>query len=151
MQILAQVIDGLGTQKRYIPYRESRLTELLEPLLNGNAKLSMVCSFSEQERSVESIDKFYFVKNNLYSTFDFKLALLSGSLEKSTILCSSLPEFGLLDCTSGIVVHTYLYHGYAPSPSHSHYSTQIHYQACLLQDRHCTRHWNVHQRRHLLR
>lgn len=48
INILAE-ISQTGKQ-RHIPYRDSRLTFLLQESLGGNAKLAMVCAVSPSQR-----------------------------------------------------------------------------------------------------
>lgn len=48
INILAEV-SQTGKQ-RHIPYRDSRLTFLLQESLGGNAKLAMVCAISPVQR-----------------------------------------------------------------------------------------------------
>ena len=48
INILAE-ISQTGRQ-RHIPYRDSRLTFLLQESLGGNAKLAMVCAISPTQR-----------------------------------------------------------------------------------------------------
>lgn len=48
INILAEV-SQTGKQ-RHIPYRDSRLTFLLQDSLGGNAKLAMVCAISPSQR-----------------------------------------------------------------------------------------------------
>ena len=48
INILAE-ISQTGKQ-RHIPYRDSRLTFLLQDSLGGNAKMAMICAISPAER-----------------------------------------------------------------------------------------------------
>ncbi len=48
INILAEVAQS-GKQ-RHIPYRDSRLTFLLQESLGGNAKLAMICAVSPASR-----------------------------------------------------------------------------------------------------
>lgn len=48
INILAEV-SQTGKQ-RHIPYRDSRLTFLLQESLGGNAKLAMICAISPAQR-----------------------------------------------------------------------------------------------------
>ena len=45
--------DGLLTPKEHIPYRDSKLTRLLQPSLGGNARVCIVCNVSPAISSVE--------------------------------------------------------------------------------------------------
>lgn len=52
INILAEVAQT-GKQ-RHIPYRDSRLTFLLQESLGGNAKLAMICAISPANRYAQA-------------------------------------------------------------------------------------------------
>ncbi|KAJ4965160.1 hypothetical protein NE237_017009 [Protea cynaroides] len=56
LMILGNVIyklsDG-GKQRGHIPYRDSKLTRILQPALGGNAKTSIICTVAPEEIHVE--------------------------------------------------------------------------------------------------
>merc|ERR1712187_22017 len=42
-----------GTPKKHIPYRDSKLTRLLQPCLSGNAQAVLICCVSPQVNHLE--------------------------------------------------------------------------------------------------
>ncbi|XP_043708094.1 kinesin-like protein KIN-7N [Telopea speciosissima] len=56
LMILGNVIyklsDG-GKQRGHIPYRDSKLTRILQPALGGNAKTSIICTVAPEEVHIE--------------------------------------------------------------------------------------------------
>lgn len=51
---LSRVIHALSQQsKTHVPYRDSKLTQLLQPSLSGNAKMCVVCCITPSDRYVE--------------------------------------------------------------------------------------------------
>ncbi|KAJ1275789.1 hypothetical protein BS78_05G163200 [Paspalum vaginatum] len=56
LMILGNVINKLsenGKQKGHIPYRDSKLTRILQPALGGNAKTSIICTAAPEEIHIE--------------------------------------------------------------------------------------------------
>ncbi|PIN11610.1 Kinesin-like protein [Handroanthus impetiginosus] len=54
--ILGNVINKLsegGKQRGHIPYRDSKLTRILQPALGGNAKTSIICTVAPEEIHIE--------------------------------------------------------------------------------------------------
>ncbi|CAN4092188.1 unnamed protein product [Withania somnifera] len=54
--ILGNVINKLsegGKQRGHIPYRDSKLTRILQPALGGNAKTSIICTIAPEEVHME--------------------------------------------------------------------------------------------------
>ncbi|KAL0439297.1 UNVERIFIED_CONTAM: Kinesin-like protein KIN-7N [Sesamum latifolium] len=52
LMILGNVINKLsegGKQRGHIPYRDSKLTRILQPALGGNAKTSIICTVAPEE------------------------------------------------------------------------------------------------------
>ncbi|CAL1395742.1 unnamed protein product [Linum trigynum] len=56
LMVLGNVINKLsdgGKQRAHIPYRDSKLTRILQPALGGNAKTSIICTVAPEEIHVE--------------------------------------------------------------------------------------------------
>ncbi|XP_020591197.1 kinesin-like protein KIN-7L [Phalaenopsis equestris] len=56
LMILGNVINKLsenGKQRSHIPYRDSKLTRILQPALGGNAKTSIICTVAPEEVHTE--------------------------------------------------------------------------------------------------
>ncbi|XP_074590963.1 kinesin-like protein KIN-7L [Curcuma longa] len=56
LMILGNVINKLsesGKQRRHIPYRDSKLTRILQPALGGNSKTSIICTVAPEEVHIE--------------------------------------------------------------------------------------------------
>ncbi|XP_058725101.1 kinesin-like protein KIN-7N isoform X1 [Vicia villosa] len=56
LMILGNVINKLSDgskQKGHIPYRDSKLTRILQPALGGNAKTSIICTVAPEEVHIE--------------------------------------------------------------------------------------------------
>ncbi|XP_042377067.1 kinesin-like protein KIN-7L isoform X1 [Zingiber officinale] len=56
LMILGNVINKLsesGKQRGHIPYRDSKLTRILQPALGGNSKTSIICTVAPEEVHVE--------------------------------------------------------------------------------------------------
>ncbi|KAG1341781.1 kinesin-like protein KIN-7L [Cocos nucifera] len=56
LMILGNVINKLsenGKQRGHIPYRDSKLTRILQPALGGNAKTSIICTVAPEEVHIE--------------------------------------------------------------------------------------------------
>ncbi|KAL6654793.1 hypothetical protein ACP70R_008258 [Stipagrostis hirtigluma subsp. patula] len=56
LMILGNVINKLsenGKQRGHIPYRDSKLTRILQPALGGNAKTSIICTAAPEEIHIE--------------------------------------------------------------------------------------------------
>ncbi|CAL1361362.1 unnamed protein product [Linum trigynum] len=56
LMVLGNVINKLsdgGKQRAHIPYRDSKLTRILQPALGGNAKTSIICTLAPEEIHVE--------------------------------------------------------------------------------------------------
>lgn len=56
LMILGNVINKLsegGRQRAHIPYRDSKLTRILQPALGGNAKTSIICTLAPEEIHIE--------------------------------------------------------------------------------------------------
>ncbi|XP_047976169.1 kinesin-like protein KIN-7N [Salvia hispanica] len=56
LMILGNVINKLsegGKQSAHIPYRDSKLTRILQPALGGNAKTSIICTVAPEEIHIE--------------------------------------------------------------------------------------------------
>ncbi|PSS19699.1 Kinesin-like protein [Actinidia chinensis var. chinensis] len=56
LMILGNVINKLSDgakQRGHIPYRDSKLTRILQPALGGNAKTSIICTLAPEEVHVE--------------------------------------------------------------------------------------------------
>lgn len=56
LMILGNVINKLsegGKQRAHIPYRDSKLTRILQPALGGNAKTSIICTVAPEEVHIE--------------------------------------------------------------------------------------------------
>lgn len=49
INILAEISQS-GKQRHHVPYRDSKLTFLLQESLGGNAKLAMICAVSPSQR-----------------------------------------------------------------------------------------------------
>ena len=50
---LSRVIEALSSHEK-APYRDSRLTHLLQPSLSGNAKMAIVCCVAPADRSAST-------------------------------------------------------------------------------------------------
>ncbi|OMO70846.1 hypothetical protein COLO4_28466 [Corchorus olitorius] len=56
LMVLGNVINKLSDgakQRAHIPYRDSKLTRILQPALGGNAKTSIICTLAPEEIHVE--------------------------------------------------------------------------------------------------
>ncbi|MFS7965200.1 putative plus-end-directed kinesin ATPase [Helianthus anomalus] len=56
LMILGNVINKLSDgakQRGHIPYRDSKLTRILQPALGGNAKTSIICTVAPEEVHIE--------------------------------------------------------------------------------------------------
>ncbi|KAI0523598.1 hypothetical protein KFK09_005994 [Dendrobium nobile] len=56
LMILGNVINKLsenGKHRAHIPYRDSKLTRILQPALGGNAKTSIICTVAPEEVHIE--------------------------------------------------------------------------------------------------
>ncbi|XWS21313.1 hypothetical protein CRYUN_Cryun30bG0045100 [Craigia yunnanensis] len=56
LMVLSNVINKLSDgakQRAHIPYRDSKLTRILQPALGGNAKTSIICTVAPEEIHVE--------------------------------------------------------------------------------------------------
>lgn len=54
-------VTGRGAKKQHLPYRDSKLTRILESALDGNAKIAIICTISPAARCVdESINTLKF-------------------------------------------------------------------------------------------
>ncbi|CAL9129741.1 kinesin-like protein KIN-7L [Musa acuminata AAA Group] len=56
LMILGNVINKLsesGRQRGHIPYRDSKLTRILQPALGGNSKTSIICTVAPEEVHIE--------------------------------------------------------------------------------------------------
>ncbi|KAJ7958289.1 Kinesin-like protein [Quillaja saponaria] len=56
LMILGNVINKLSDgskQRAHIPYRDSKLTRILQPALGGNAKTSIICTLAPEEIHIE--------------------------------------------------------------------------------------------------
>nr|XP_027091553.1 kinesin-like protein KIN-7N [Coffea arabica] len=56
LMVLGNVINKLsegGKQRGHIPYRDSKLTRILQPALGGNAKTSIICTVAPEEIHIE--------------------------------------------------------------------------------------------------
>ncbi|XP_062164418.1 kinesin-like protein KIN-7N [Alnus glutinosa] len=56
LMILGNVINKLSEgakQRSHIPYRDSKLTRILQPALGGNAKTSIICTLAPEEVHIE--------------------------------------------------------------------------------------------------
>nr|CAD1822374.1 unnamed protein product [Ananas comosus var. bracteatus] len=56
LMVLGNVINKLsdnGKQRGHIPYRDSKLTRILQPALGGNAKTSIICTVAPEEVHIE--------------------------------------------------------------------------------------------------
>ncbi|WOK92248.1 kinesin-like protein KIN-7L [Canna indica] len=56
LMILGNVINKLsesGKQRGHIPYRDSKLTRILQPALGGNSKTSIICTVAPEEAHIE--------------------------------------------------------------------------------------------------
>ena len=51
LSALGDVIASLQQRQQHIPYRNSKLTQLLQDSLSGNSKVMMVCNISPEESS----------------------------------------------------------------------------------------------------
>ena len=52
LSALGDVIASLQQRQKHVPYRNSKLTQLLQDSLAGNSKVMMVCNISPEESSV---------------------------------------------------------------------------------------------------
>ena len=50
---LADVFHAIGLKQNHVPFRNSRLTYLLQPALSGDGKTLMICNISPTEASVQ--------------------------------------------------------------------------------------------------
>ena len=46
LSALGQVIKSLADQKKHVPYRDSKLTRILQEALGGNSKTSLIVAYS---------------------------------------------------------------------------------------------------------
>lgn len=53
LSALGNVINALTTGGKHIPYRDSKLTRLLQESLGGNFKTSLICACSPHPRNFE--------------------------------------------------------------------------------------------------
>ena len=61
LSALGNVINALSEGKKHVPYRDSKLTRMLEDCLGGNAKTTLVCMCSSELRNaVESVSTLRF-------------------------------------------------------------------------------------------
>lgn len=47
--VINKLSDGGGKQRGHIPYRDSKLTRILQPALGGNAKTAIICTIAPEE------------------------------------------------------------------------------------------------------
>lgn len=75
INILAEV-SQTGKQ-RHIPYRDSKLTFLLQESLGGNAKLAMVCAISPAQRLfAKSSYRLSLSRFDIFSHFSFDMKII---------------------------------------------------------------------------
>ncbi|CAN6353954.1 unnamed protein product [Urochloa humidicola] len=53
--IVINKLSENGTQMGHIPYRDSKLTRILEPALGGNAKTSIICTVAPEETLTDAV------------------------------------------------------------------------------------------------
>ena len=53
LHFLSEVIHALSEKKTHIPYRNSKLTRILQPALGGNTKTSIICTITQAEMHLE--------------------------------------------------------------------------------------------------
>jgi hypothetical protein len=86
--------SGNATNKQHLPYRDSKLTRLLESSLDGNARISIICTISPSTRCVEE------THNTLKFASRAKLiklaAKINESLDAKTLLRVYREEIDLL-------------------------------------------------------
>ncbi|CAM6086375.1 unnamed protein product [Calypogeia fissa] len=51
--VINKLSDGTGKQGGHIPYRDSKLTRILQPALGGNAKTAMICTITPDEIHID--------------------------------------------------------------------------------------------------
>eukprot|EP01018_Ginkgo_biloba_P020974 Gb_16151 [translate_table: standard] len=51
--VMKKLSDGVGNQGGHIPYRDSKLTRVLQPVLGGNAKTSIICTVSPDQAHID--------------------------------------------------------------------------------------------------
>ncbi|KAI9628106.1 hypothetical protein H4Q26_018216 [Puccinia striiformis f. sp. tritici PST-130] len=98
---LSNVISKLSTHESHVPYRDSKLTRLLQTSLSGNAKVVVICAVSADARSVvETLSTLRFArrakmvvtKAERGTIIDDKSALLQAYQREITSLKAQLQE-----------------------------------------------------------
>ncbi|KAH9460770.1 hypothetical protein Pst134EB_008929 [Puccinia striiformis f. sp. tritici] len=98
---LSNVISKLSTHESHVPYRDSKLTRLLQTSLSGNAKVVVICAISADARSVvETLSTLRFArrakmvvtKAERGTIIDDKSALLQAYQREITSLKAQLQE-----------------------------------------------------------
>ncbi|KAL4181728.1 hypothetical protein AMTRI_Chr12g238850 [Amborella trichopoda] len=51
--VINKLSDNGGKQRGHIPYRDSKLTRILQPALGGNAKTSIICTIAPEEAHID--------------------------------------------------------------------------------------------------
>lgn len=63
LSFLGRVIQALAEGKEHVPFRDSKLTQLLKESLGGNSKTTLVCTCSRKwEHAEESLQSLQFVQ-----------------------------------------------------------------------------------------
>ncbi|KAI9610833.1 hypothetical protein H4Q26_008675 [Puccinia striiformis f. sp. tritici PST-130] len=89
---LSNVISKLSTHESHVPYRDSKLTRLLQTSLSGNAKVVVICAISADARSVvETLSTLRFARR-AKMIIDDKSALLQAYQREITSLKAQLQE-----------------------------------------------------------
>lgn len=89
-RVIRELIDAQKTGNGHIPYRDSRLTHLLQESLGGNAKTTIIANISPSAIcAVETLSTLQFVKNakNIKNK-----ARVNEDLEKEMKMCEALQK-----------------------------------------------------------
>ncbi len=111
LSCLGQVINALCQQRPHVPYRDSKLTRLLQDSLGGNSVTLMIVAlspasvnFEESLSSLQFADRAKQIKNKVHINRDPKLQRIAELMEENKKLKEKIAELeaivaGRLGCT----------------------------------------------------
>ncbi|KAG0488062.1 hypothetical protein HPP92_006873 [Vanilla planifolia] len=68
---IKKLSDGVESQGGHVPYRDSKLTRILQPALGGNANTAMICNITLSQVGLLNVDGYY---NSLLSFIDMAVS-----------------------------------------------------------------------------